>query len=71
MQTILRSNDFSCPSCVKKIETSLLKLDGVSAATVHFSTGRIEVSHDAAAVPVSVLVEKVRELGYESRPAPF
>lgn len=71
MQTILRSNDFSCPSCVKKIETNLLKLSGVSTVTVHFSTGRIEVNHDAAAAPVSALVAKVRELGYESSPAPF
>lgn len=71
MKTILRSEDFSCPSCVTKIETNLKKLDGVADATVHFSTGRIEVQHDAIAVPVSKLVDTVRALGYESRPSPF
>jgi len=69
MRTILRSNDFSCPSCVTKIETSLNKLTGVEKADVHFSTGRIEIMHDQAAVSVDKLVQTVRELGYESRPS--
>lgn len=71
MRTILRSNDFSCPSCVSKIETSLNSLNGVEKANVHFSTGRIEVEHDQDAVSVEQLVKKVRDLGYESRPSPF
>ena len=71
MRTILRSNDFSCPTCVTKIEKALGNLPGVETAKVHFSTGRIEVQHDTAETPVSPLIETVRELGYESRPSPF
>lgn len=71
MKTILRSDDFSCPTCVTKIEGALGKLPGVETATVHFSTGRIEVQHDRNETPVDTLVETVRELGYESRPSPF
>jgi len=71
MRTILRSKDFSCPSCVSKIETDLNRVDGVEQAKVHFSTGRIEVHHDADAVSVNDLVERVRKLGYESSPSPF
>lgn len=71
MRTILRSNDFSCPSCVTRIEKALDQLPGVETATVHFSTGRIEIQHDGTAAPVATLVETVRELGYESRPSPF
>lgn len=71
MKTILRSNDFSCPSCVTRIEGALGKLPGVESARVHFSTGRIEVQHDTNETPVATLVEAVRELGYESRPSPF
>ena len=71
MRTILRSKDFSCPSCVSKIETDLNSLDGVEQAKVHFSTGRIEVVHDRDAVSVTDLVERVRKLGYESSPSPF
>ncbi len=71
MRTILRSDDFSCPSCVAKIETGLLKVPGVERAMVHFSTGRIEVLHDGDSVTADGLVAAVRELGYESRPSPF
>jgi copper chaperone len=44
-KTILRSDELSCPSCVNNIESNLNKKDGVEKATVHFSTGRIEVEH--------------------------
>lgn len=71
MKTILRSQDFSCPTCVEKIETRLQDLVGVSKATVHFSTGRIEVHHDAQQTPVTELVTAVRELGYDAKPSPF
>ena len=71
MRTILRSNDFSCPTCVTKIEKALGNLPGVETAKVHFSTGRIEVQHDGTATPVDTLVQTIRELGYESRPSPF
>ncbi|ABG04761.1 Heavy metal transport/detoxification protein [Rubrobacter xylanophilus DSM 9941] len=71
MKTLLRSNELSCPSCIKKIERSLKALDGVSEATVHFTTGRIEVEHDPERVGPEALVEAVRSAGYNSRVAPF
>ena len=40
MKTILRSQEFSCPSCVAKIEKALHNLNGVEKAKVHFNTGR-------------------------------
>jgi copper chaperone len=71
MKTLLRSQDFSCPSCVAKIEKALLALEGVSGAKVHFNTGRIEVEHDPDLAPATELVQKVREVGYEARVASF
>lgn len=70
-KTILRSDEFSCPSCVTKIEKALHALPGVATAKVHFNTGRIEVEHDAASAPVETLVAAVRSAGYEARPAAF
>ncbi len=70
-KTILRSNEFTCPSCVSKIETGLKRLAGVSDATVHFSTGRIEVQHDPEAVTPGQLASAIRELGYEARPSAY
>lgn len=71
LKTILRSDEFSCPSCVAKIEKALKALPGVEDARVHFSTGRIEIDHDPASAPVDTLVQAVRSTGYEARPAAF
>ena len=35
--TTLRSDEFTCPSCVSKIEKKLESVSGVSGATVHFT----------------------------------
>ncbi len=65
MRTVLRSDDLTCPSCVARIERALTRVPGVRSARVHFTTGRIEVEHDALA-PTAVLVETVRAVGYEA-----
>ena len=70
-KSILRSDEFSCPSCVSKIEKALNALPGVSTAKVHFNTGRIEVEHDAGAAPVETIVQAIRATGYDARPAAF
>lgn len=68
MKTILRS-ELTCPSCIVRIEKQLQQTPGVQKATVHFSTGRIEVAHDGT--PADDLVAAVRKAGYEARVSPF
>ncbi|GMV03271.1 MAG: heavy-metal-associated domain-containing protein [Burkholderiaceae bacterium] len=70
-KTILRSDELSCPSCVRKIEGALSALDGVSRAQVFFNTGRIEVEHDADKVAPTRLVEVVAKVGYASKVSPL
>lgn len=69
--TTLRSEEFTCPSCVTKIEKKLSTLPGVETAQVHFTTGRIEVTHDPAASSVEDLVEAIAETGYRATPRAF
>ncbi len=69
MKTILRSNELTCPSCVVKIEKSLQAVPGVTAARVHFTTGRIEVEHNDTEAPVEKLVNAVRAVGYDAKTA--
>lgn len=69
-KTQLRSRELSCPSCVAKIEKALKGVEGVSAATVHFNTGRIEVEHDERASNED-LVRAVRSAGYEAQVSAF
>lgn len=69
--TILRSNEFSCPSCVTKIEKQLARTPGVTEAKVHFNTGRIEVDHDPQVAPVEALVAAISKAGFTATPARF
>lgn len=71
MKTLLRSDELSCPSCIPKIEKALGRLEGVTHAKVHFSTGRIEVEHDAGRVDPERLRTAVREVGYDTRVSAF
>ncbi len=71
INTVLRSEELSCPSCVAKIEKALQALPGVETAHVRFNTGRIEVEHDPRLAPVEALVQTVRRTGYAARPASF
>ena len=71
MNTILRSSELSCPSCIAKIEKSLKSLDGVTDARVHFTTGRIEVEHDADRVSTDVLAKAIRDVGYNATVTAF
>lgn len=68
--TILRAEGFSCPSCVKKIETRLSTLPGVSDVTVHYASARIEVDHDGT-VEDQLLVDEVGKAGFSSAVSPF
>ncbi|MDO5668630.1 MAG: heavy-metal-associated domain-containing protein [Corynebacterium sp.] len=68
-KTTLRSDEFSCPSCVTKIETKLNGLDGVDTAEVKFSSGRILVDHDPEKVTVRELVDAVAAVGYTAKPS--
>lgn len=69
--TLLRSQELSCPSCVAKIETALKALDGVTDAKVHFNTGKIEIQHDSQLVKAEQLIDAVRSVGYEASVSAF
>jgi copper chaperone len=71
IRTVLRSDEFTCPSCVRTVQRVLAARDGVQSSAVHVSTGRVEVHHDPSRVSVGDLVESIRAAGYDAAPAPF
>lgn len=71
IRTTLRSDEFSCPSCVPKIEKALQALPGVKKAEVKFASGRIEVEHDPALSDVAALVNTIAKTGYTAKPRAF
>ena len=69
--TILRADNFSCPSCVGKIEKQLGRLAGVTAVAVFFSSARIEIDHDPAVVTADALIAAVGMAGYTAHLAAY
>lgn len=69
-ETILRTESFTCPSCVAKIERSLIRLAGVEAVHVTFSSGRIDVRHRSNVSPAD-LTAALERLGYGAHVTAF
>jgi len=59
----------SCASCAARVETTLNKLDGVTA-TVNFATEKASVHFDASELSVPDLVAAVESIGYGAVLAP-
>ena len=55
----------SCGGCVNTIASSLRKLEGVKAVEVSLEKRRAFVTYDAARVSAKLLVDAIREAGFE------
>jgi Cu+-exporting ATPase len=55
----------TCAACIRRVEEGLKALPGVESASVNFSTEKAIVEYDPASTGPEVMVEKVRDLGYE------
>lgn len=54
----------SCPSCIKKIESALNKMEGVKEVKVLFNSNKARVQFDDNLVQADVLQEVIVKLGY-------
>lgn len=54
----------SCPSCIKKIEGALNKMEGVKEVKVLFNSNKARVQFDDNLVQADVLQEVIVKLGY-------
>lgn len=54
----------SCPSCIKKIESTLSKLNGVQEAKVLFNSNKARVLFDAKIIQADELQNTIVQLGY-------
>lgn len=60
----------TCASCVRRIEKSLDKVEGVTDANVNLATEKAQVRYDASVVNVSHLKTAVEKAGYSVREMP-
>src|SRR5687768_9598661 len=54
----------TCAACSGRVQRSLEKTPGVSAANVNLMTGSATVEYDPAATNVDRLIETIRDTGY-------
>lgn len=54
----------TCPSCIKKIEGKLGKMDGVEKAKVLFNSSKVKATLDEDQVTSDELKETIEKLGY-------
>ena len=57
-----------CANCISRIERAVRALPGVKTARVNFSTRRLAVDWEPAALAPEKIVETVEDLGFEARP---
>ncbi|MCM3568616.1 heavy-metal-associated domain-containing protein [Neobacillus mesonae] len=63
-KAIYQLDPLTCPSCIKKIETTLNKTAGVESAKVLFSLSKVKVEFDGSKVNGKELEMKITKLGY-------
>src|SRR5438105_2626180 len=54
----------TCASCVRRVEKSLGKVEGVHAASVNLATEQASVRYDPARVDLATLTKAIEKAGY-------
>ena len=63
-KTVLQLETVTCPSCIRRIEGTLAKQQGVESAVVKFNASKVEVSHDDNIITPDALSTMISNLGY-------
>ncbi|MER1967323.1 heavy-metal-associated domain-containing protein [Castellaniella sp. GW247-6E4] len=63
-KAVFNMEPFTCPSCIKKIEQTVGKVDGVRDVRVMFNSGRVRVEFDVAKTSADALQDTLVRLGY-------
>lgn len=65
MQKTLDVKGMTCGHCEQSVKGALEELDGVTAAHVNLSTGKVDVTYDEEKVTLEDMREAVEEQGYD------
>ncbi|MCC2595006.1 heavy-metal-associated domain-containing protein [Pusillimonas sp. MFBS29] len=63
-KVVFNMEPFTCPSCVKKIENTVGKVNGVSEVKVMFNSGRVRAEFDESRTDADTLESMIVRLGY-------
>lgn len=59
-----QTEPFTCPSCIKKIETVVGNTDGVASTRVLFNSNKVKVGFDPERITGDEIARTITELGY-------
>lgn len=60
----ISTEPFTCPSCIKKIEGGVGRLEGVQDVNVMFNSGKVKVSYDDGRISAETIARTIDDLGY-------
>jgi copper chaperone len=63
-KAVFQLEPLTCPSCIKKIETTLNKTTGVESAKVLFNSSKVKTEFENAQIKASQLEETIQKLSY-------
>ena len=63
-KAVFQLEPLTCPSCIKKIETTLNKTTGVESVKVLFNSSKVKTEFDDTQIEASQLEETIKKLGY-------
>lgn len=63
-KAVFTMEPFTCPSCIKKIEQTVGKVDGVQEVRVMFNSGRVRVEFDETKTNADAVQDTIVRLGY-------
>ena len=63
-KAVFQLEPLTCPSCIKKIETTLHKTTGVDTVKVLFNSSKVKTEFDETLIEAYQLEETIKKLGY-------
>jgi copper chaperone len=63
-KAIFQLEPLTCPSCIKKIESTLSKTEGIESAKVLFNAGKVKTEFNVDKIQESKIEELIQNLGY-------
>ena len=63
-QAVIQLGPITCPSCIKKIEAAVSKIEGVETVKVLFNSSKVKAEFDGNKTSGNDISEIIQKLGY-------
>ena len=63
-KAVYQLEPLTCPSCIKKIESTLSKTAGVESVKVLFNSSKVKAEFDESTIEAVKIKETIQKLGY-------